>query len=139
MSLIHGSMGITYFVHSWAPKFDECALLHDPVNLAAVTAINRRIQELAPVLNSATIEGGATVTSSNPDCPVAIMVKRHAGATYLFAVAMRDVEATATFEVKGLKAQETVEVLDESRSIPVRGGKFSDVLRKYEVHLYRIR
>ena len=27
MSLIHGSMGLIYFVHEWKPKFNEWALL----------------------------------------------------------------------------------------------------------------
>ena len=139
MSLIHGSMGITYFVHSWAPKFDERALLHDPVNLAAVTAINKRIQELAPVLNSPTIEDGGKVSSSHPDCPVDIMVKRHEGATYVFAAAMREHETRGTFEIRGLKTGASAEVLDEARSIPVRGGKFSDDFKGYGVHFYRIR
>lgn len=30
MSLIHGSMGLIYFVHEWTPKFNESALLSDP-------------------------------------------------------------------------------------------------------------
>ncbi len=139
MSLIHGSMGITYFVHTWKPKFDERALLHDAVNLAAVTGINKRIRQLASVLNSPTIEDGAVVVSSNVDCPVAVMVKRHAGVTYVFAVAMRDAETRVTFSVKGLKRSATAEVIDEERKITVRGGKFSDAFKGYEVHLYRIR
>ncbi len=139
MSLIHGSMGITYFVHSWEPKFDERALLHDPINLAAVTAINKRIQQLAPVLNSLTVEDAAKVSSSNADCPVAFMVKRHDGATYLFAVAMRDLETTASFDVKALKAGAVAEVIDEDRTLPVRDGRFTDTFKGYQVHLYRIR
>ena len=54
MALIHGSRGLIYFVHQFAPKFNEHALLDDPEMLAAVTAINRQIRELAPVLNSPT-------------------------------------------------------------------------------------
>ncbi len=139
MSLIHGSTGIIYFVHTWKPKFDARALLHDPVNLPAVTAINRRIHQLAPVLNSPTIKDGATMSSSNPDCPVAFMVKCHRGATYIFAVAMRDLETRVTFNVLGLKQVATAEVIDEGRNIPVRGRKFTDAFKGYEVHLYRIR
>ena len=52
MSLVHGSRGLIYFVHQFKPKFNEHALLDDPEMLAAVTAINRQIRELAPVLNS---------------------------------------------------------------------------------------
>ena len=54
MALIHGSRGLIYFVHQFKPKFNEHALLDDPEMLAAVTAINRQIRDLAPVLNSPT-------------------------------------------------------------------------------------
>src|SRR5208283_2414379 len=55
MSLIHGSRGLIYFVHEWKPRFNESALLGDPEMLAAVTALNRQIARLAPVLNSPTV------------------------------------------------------------------------------------
>ena len=77
MSIIHGSMGLIYFVHEWEPKFNEFALLSDPAMLLAVTAINRQIIALAPVLNSATIKDGARVSSDNKGVPVAVMMKRH--------------------------------------------------------------
>ena len=57
MALTHGSTGLIYFVHQFQPKFCEWALLDDPVMLPAVTAINKQIQSLAPVLNSPTIAG----------------------------------------------------------------------------------
>ena len=76
MSIIHGSMGLIYFVHEWEPRFNESALLSDPAMLSAVTAINRQIIALAPVLNSATIKDGACVSSDNKDVPVAVMMKR---------------------------------------------------------------
>ena len=63
MSLVHGSRGLIYFVHEFKPKFNEHALLDDPEMLAAVTAINRQIRDLAPVLNSPIAEGVATVRS----------------------------------------------------------------------------
>ena len=56
MSLIHGSHGLIYFVHQFKPRFREAALLDDPEMTEAVTALNRQITQLAPVLNSPTIE-----------------------------------------------------------------------------------
>jgi hypothetical protein len=41
MSIVHGSMGIGYFVHQFQPTFDEHALLDDPTMKAAVAAINQ--------------------------------------------------------------------------------------------------
>jgi hypothetical protein len=52
MSIIHGSMGIGYFVHSFGATEDDHALLDDPTMKAAVGAIDTRIAALAPVLNT---------------------------------------------------------------------------------------
>ena len=139
MALIHGSRGLIYFVHEWQPRFDEAALLHDPEMLREVTAINRQITELAPVFNSATISNGVQVSSSDPQVPVAVMLKRHEGASYVFAVAMRSGETTATFTLQGVAGEKTVEVLGEDRSLPARDGAFSDAFNAWAAHGYRIK
>ena len=69
-----GSRGLIYFVHQFKPRFNEHALLDDPEMLAAVTAINHQIKELAPVLNSPTAVNGGTVHSSDPASPIDLMV-----------------------------------------------------------------
>ena len=104
MSLIHGSRGLIYFVHQFKPTFREAALLDDPDMLAAVTALNRQITELAPVLNSATIRDIAIVKSDNAEVPIALMLKQYKGATYLFAVGMRDGATTAAFKLGDVTA-----------------------------------
>jgi hypothetical protein len=139
MSLIHGSMGLIYFVHEWEPKFDQAALLHDPKMLRAVTAINLQIAELAPVLNSPTVSGGVQVSSSDPRVPVATMLKRHKGATYLFAVAMRSGETTATFTLNGIDGEKTVELLGEDRTLQASRGVFIDTFKEWAAHCYRIK
>ncbi|MFO7899174.1 MAG: hypothetical protein R6V58_08950 [Planctomycetota bacterium] len=139
MSIIHGSMGLIYFVHEWEPRFNESALLGDREMLAAVTAINEQIAGLAPVLNSPTVEDAVTVASSNAKVPMATMVKRHKGATYLFAVAMRDGKTTATFKLENLTGKHAVDVLGEDRTLPSTGGVFGDTFDPYAVHLYRVK
>ncbi|NLC59539.1 MAG: hypothetical protein GX774_22095 [Armatimonadetes bacterium] len=139
MALVRGSTGLIWFVHRFAPTFCEWALLEDPEMLAAVTAINRQIHALAPVLNSPTVADGATVTSSAADVPIGHLVKRHGGATYLFTVAMRNAPTTGTFRVRGLPARAKAEVIGEDRSLPVTNGRFTDEFKPYDVHLYRIR
>jgi hypothetical protein len=138
MSLIHGSRGIIYFVHQFKPRFIEHALLEDPEMLAAVTAINRQIRELAPVLNAPAVPDGATVTSSSPEVPVDLVVKRHGGATDVFAVGMRNAPTRGTFQVKGVTGTRKVTVLGEDRTLTARDGRFEDDFRPYDVHLYRI-
>jgi hypothetical protein len=139
MSLIHGSRGLIYFVHEWKPKFNEHALLDDPVALKAVTAVNRRIRELAPVLNAPTLTDAAKVASSNKAVPVAMMVKRHHNQTYLFAVSMRAGETRASFSLKGPPAAAKAEVLGEERELVIQNGVFEDAFKEFGVHLYRIR
>ncbi|HZE98867.1 MAG TPA: hypothetical protein VE981_17800 [Planctomycetota bacterium] len=137
MSLIHGSTGLIYFVHQFKPKFIEASLLQDADLLAGVTAINRQIREAAPALNSPTVDGGATVTTSGADAPVDLLLKKQGDSLWLFAVAMREKGTKASFEVKAAKG--AAEVLGESRSLPVKAGRFDDEFKPYEVHLYRIR
>jgi len=138
MSLVHGSTGICYFVHQFRPTFIEAGLLAYPEMAKAVGEINRQIHDLAPVLNSPTIAGGAVAESGNKDVPLDLMVKRHKGATYVFAVAMRDGKTRADFQVRGLPGKAVAEVLGESRTIAVDGGRFADDFEGYGVHLYKL-
>ena len=139
MALTHGSTGLIYFVHQFKPKFCEWALLEDPVMLPAVTAINKQIHALAPVLNTPTVPDAVEVTSSEPDVPISTMVKRYEGATYLFAVGMRNKATQGTFRLQDVPAQAKVEVIDEGRELSLQNGTFSDSFGPYAVHLYRIK
>jgi len=134
MSLIHGSRGIIYFVHQFKPTFVEAALLQDPENLAAVTRINAQIKELAPVLNSPTIEREIKVVS---ELPVATMLKQVGGTNYLFTVGMENRAGEATFNFRELSGVSDVELIGESRSIAVSNREFRDRYKPYQVHLYK--
>ena len=137
MALIRGARGFVYFCHVLSPApGDEAALLHDPVMLPAVTALNHQVAALAPVLNSPTVVDRGTVAVGGKSVPIALMAKRHQGATYLFAAAIGDHATTATFTVP---SGDRVEVLGEGRTLVVSGGSFSDDFAAYGVHLYRIR
>lgn len=139
MALIHGSGGLIYFVHEFKPRFNEHALLDDKEMLGAVTAINKEIRALAPVLNSPPVAEAVTVRSSLPDVPIAALTRRHGGATYLFTVGMRNQRARAAFTLHGLPKTATAAVIGENRRVPVRNGRFEDDFAPYAVHLYRIR
>lgn len=137
MSIIHGSTGIIYFVHEWKPKFKEAALLSDKQLLPAVTQINREIRSLATVINSPTIDAISEVSVSDKNVPVASMAKKHDGWTYIFSVGMRDGKTDAAFNIAGLPAKTTIEVLGENRTIKSQEGAFSDHFEPWDVHLYR--
>ena len=138
MSLVHGSQGLIWFVHQFKPEFCEWALLNDAEMLAGVTATNKQITELAPVLNSPTVKDGAAVACENKEVPVDAMVKKSREATYVFAVAMRPGTTKATFTVAALAGKKQVEVLGEDRKIEAAGGKFEDEFKDWDVHLYRL-
>jgi hypothetical protein len=135
MSLIHGSRGLIYFVHRFKPTFQEAGLLEDPEMLAAVTAINRQIRSLAPVLNSESekpvVQAGSSVVAS--------MVKRYEDATWIFTVSMQNTPGHATFSLTDIPKNAVAQVLDEGRTVNLAEGKLDDHFKPYEVHLYRIR
>jgi hypothetical protein len=143
MSLVHGSHGIIWFVHQFAPKFREAALFDDPEMLAAVTAINKQITELAPVLNSPSIilpfHGDAVEATSKIDW----VLKRDAHSTYIFAVEMRGVATKAVFGSPVLRSKK-VTVIGENRTIRtgpgnIDEGSFIDTFAPWDVHLYQIK
>ncbi len=134
MSLIHGSMGIAYFVHEWEPSFRADGIFRYPEIVDGVGEINGEIRSLAPVLNTPTLEGTATVSSA---VPVAFMVKQYDGDTFLFAVSMRPEATTAEFSIPDL-GNASANVIGEDRSIAVGQGLFQDDFSSYQVHLYRL-
>lgn len=140
MSLIHGSRGLVYFVHQFAPTFNEHALLDDPAMLAGVTRVNARIRRLAPVLNAPTLPDAVTPASSDPRVPVDVLAKEHGGSLYLFAIGMRNRPTRATLTIRGRRGLPAeAEVLDEGRRVPIRDGALRDDFGPYQVHIYRVR
>ncbi|MFO0954713.1 MAG: hypothetical protein U0835_26820 [Isosphaeraceae bacterium] len=95
-----------YFVHQFKPRFNEHALLDDPEMLEAVTAINRQILDLAPVLNSPDVPDAAEVKSQNPDVPVSALVKRFEGSTYVFTVNLRNAATRVSVSLRGACGRE---------------------------------
>lgn len=138
MALIHGSMGLIYFVHEFTPNFNASALLDDPLMLDAVTRLNREISTLAPVLNSPSLDKGHLTQSDNPAMPIAVMMKAHEGAVYLFAAGMRADTAIATFSLEAFPNTAEVTVIGENRKIILSAGNFQDQFMPWDVHLYRI-
>ena len=139
MSLIHGSRGIVYFAHQFKPTFIEAALLDDAEMRDAVTTLNQQITSLAPALNSPSITNAVTVRPSNAAAPIAVMVKRAGGFTYILSVGMRPLETKVEFVLKQRAGSEIVEVLGEGRTVSMTNGKFTDAFGPWDVHIYRVK
>lgn len=91
-ALIHGATGLIYFVHQFAPSFNEHALLDDPTMLPSVTELNKQIQSLAPVLLSKPLEG-----YQSDNAKVHVAARKSKGSLYVFAVSLSDEAQEATF------------------------------------------
>lgn len=138
MSIVHRAAGIEYYCHQQRPTVVETDCLDDAPSLAALRQINAQLRDLAPVLDTLPIANGVTVSSSDPSLPVDTLLKRYAGATYLFAAAMREGNPRATFQLHRLPPAAQADVLGENRSIAVANGTFQDDFTSYGVHLYRL-
>ena len=138
MALIRGAKGLIYFCHQFKPEFVEAGLLADDAVAREVAAINAQVLRLAPVLHAPEVPDGAAVSSSDESVPIAWTVRRHDGATYLFAASLREGPTTATFRLPG-GADASVEALDEARTLEAPAGAWSDRFEGYQVHLYRVR
>ncbi len=159
ISLVHGSRGLVWFVHSFAPEKDSAAVFRDPAMLAMVRRVNEEVAGYAPLLN-APDEPGVAVHSTTPDIPVAALAKRQGDELTVFAVGMRNAPAEAVFRWRGARAAgdehgtegsaatgeqdaalepEGVTVLGEERSLPLEGGVWRDRFAPWEVHVYRLR
>jgi hypothetical protein len=137
MSLIHGSRGLIYFVHQFAPVFREAALLDDPQTLAAVTQINQQVQRLAAVLKSPPLADRITVKTDS--APIDLIARLDSEYLYIFAVCMKNQSARGTFTVTKQLSAPQVEVIDEKRTITANGEEFTDEFKPYAVHLYKLK
>ena len=136
-SLIHQARGIVYFNHSFGGPCQTQHVLRDACGDAvrpAVTAVNRLIADLAPVLNTRSY-----AWRFNPRLDT--MLKAHGGAHYVFAMPGRTGGTGRQRLVlpPALAGAGEVEVLNESRRLPVSGGAFSDTFdAEHSYHVYRI-
>jgi hypothetical protein len=138
LSLIHGANGVVYFLDTWQPSFREDGIFADPAMVTAVTALDKQILELAPELNSATLPGLVTTTSSDATVPIDSMVKAGGTSLDVFSAVSRTGTATGSFAIQGMTGNGTATVIGESRTIPITAGKFSDAFAANGVHIYQV-
>lgn len=133
-SLIHGARGIVYFNHSFGGECVTQHVLRDCPGdqRPAVTAVNRQIKELAPVLNAAYIDGAVTAAG-----PADFSAKLHDGKVHILAGANKQTGGSVTFQLTC--GGSSAVVIDENRTIPIVDGSFTDTFTDGNaVHLYRI-
>ena len=135
MAIVHGADGYGFFCHSWAAKRMRVSGI-EPQMQAALAKTNAEVHALAPVLNSPTLNNRATVKTPRGS-RIDLLVKRHAGALYLFAVNMYRKPEQATITLRGI-ADARAEVLFEHRTLPLKAGVLTDSFPPYALHRYKI-
>lgn len=141
MSIIHGSKGITYFIHgkTSVSDFDPRAILR-PENaerLAGFTQINNQVHSLAAVIHSTTRNDLVRIETIEGDNPVDFAAKVDQNATYILAVGMREGQAVKQFQLRSVPDL-PVEVLGEGRTLSLTNGSFTDTFSGYQAHLYKL-
>lgn len=134
--LIYEARGVIYFVHDFQHS-GSAHNLRDNINgrTAGVATLNSQITSLAPVLNTQSYVWTFNST-------VKTMLKVSGGYAYIFA--MSDAQAThdtaaRTFTLPSGITGTTATVLNESRSVSVSGGAFSDSFAaEYTCHIYKV-
>jgi hypothetical protein len=135
-SLIHEARGILYFKHNFSGScittdtfIDKCY----PENTAMVKAVNNKIKQLAPALNTQSYQ-----YSFNSSLDT--MLKSKGGSFYIFAMQKYpnnsgNYALKLPADMKGAAA----EVMFENRSLPITNGQFSDnFAAEYSYHIYKI-
>jgi len=128
--------GHTIIAQGRARVRERAALGTQPLNSAAICeAARQRASDLRP--NRTQIRRFMESSLSFPTCSHPMNRYCHpslqGGAIHLFTVGMRAADATATFTIKNLTGEQSVEVLGENR----KNGVFADLLAPWGVHLYR--
>lgn len=136
-NLIHEARGIIYFTHDFNYS-GSYHVLRDNIGskTAGVATLNGQVQTLAPVLNTQSYEWEWSAT-------VKTMTKVHGGYVYCFAMSVYQAThgtGSRTFIAPpGMAQNGTVTVLNESRTLTMTDGQFSDAFAaEYTCHIYRM-
>ncbi len=143
LNVVHGVKGICWFHwHRHTP--DE--------NLEIMKEFTSQITELTPIVLGPESEISSSVRVVNDAGRVDYMIREYGDTTYIFAVRLSEVEASAglygypdpvqnysvsaTFTVEGL-TNNSITVYNEDRTILTRNGEITDAFMPYEVHIYK--
>ncbi len=140
MAVINGARGIIYFVHRFHPKFCDHELLKNKDMAQAVSRINSRLAELAPVLNKIPAKDKPRVARNDSLLGVEVryILARNDNYLYVFAIPMGKDKVRVVFELADYVDNAKAEVLDEGRFVEVRNGLLEDAVENWSARLYRI-
>lgn len=134
-AIVHGAKAIGYFTHSWeCPDYNQFCL--SPEQETELTRTNQQITDLTPAILG--LDRSQAVSDQEAGGGrVDVTAREYNGDLYIFAVSLERSAETVDFAIAGMP-DATVEVIDESRTVNLTGGRFEDDFADLEVHLYRI-
>ncbi len=135
MAIACGASGIVYFVHEFAPKFQEASLLSYPEIAKAVQALNVEVLAAAEILHSARADHQLRAEVRDQG-KLAVRVHEHAGALHVFAASMQSSALQVVFTVSGTTKGKAS--LAGTAPITIADGTFADTLAGYDIRHYRI-
>ncbi len=99
----------------------------------AITTTDAEVTALAPIINAPFAEKYVTASGA-----MSVMAKYYDGHFYVFAIPHASGSQKVTFTLAGAPGG-TMTVLNENRTVPVSGGKFSDTFANEDtVHVYEL-
>jgi len=139
LTVIHGMKGISWYDKS-EPTPEE--------NYAVMAEFVDHITELTPVVLGADSERSIIDNANVRGNRVDTMIREDDENIWIFSARLTEPETewdevdepeniSVTFDVSDL-GDATIEVFNETRSIEVTGGSFTDTFERNEVHIYRI-
>lgn len=135
-AVIAGARGIQYFDQNGnidEPAYDGAGHYAPGAMYNAIKAVNRRVAALTNVINAPTAKGYVTATGN-----VSLLAKYSNGQFTIFAIPHAAGTQTVTFALAGAP-NTTATVLNESRSVSVKSGHFTDTFaNENTVHIYRV-
>jgi len=141
--IVHGATGIVYFPYDFSTPATGAVdgMLAEPGMSAAVKAVADSVTTFGTVLATPTILGA--IATSSGAVPVTLLVKHFGGSTYVFAMGdgnssnIYGLAVTAHITIPGAGTG-TVQVVSDSRTLPMTDGTFIDNFNPYELHIYKL-
>lgn len=142
MNVVLGAKGIV-----WFPFFDKSTLRWNAMKKAV-----DQIERLKEVILGPEPERKVKDDANEALKRVETMIREKDGYVYIFAVRITEPDPVpevkyqgkepdsieVNFEVSGISGEKEIEVIDENRKIKITDGKFKDIFKKYQVHIYKI-
>jgi hypothetical protein len=142
MNVIHGARGII-----WFPYFD-----YSSIRWTVMKKFADQMKVLTPVVLGPETARTLTDDANVPLKRVDAMIRENDSTIYVFAARITEPDPisgasyqgiepgsiTVNFIVSGLSGPAVAEVVDESRTVSITNGQFTDTFDKNAVHIYRI-